>query len=686
MKAVEKYLLPIPENLKERAEGVNKLISVMDVICAYSPDHDKGGIYQSVSPEIADYFGVSVNLGRYLDAHFFDELYVENSDLKDKINGYLSGSNHLTLLIGRVGVGKTVFLLSLKKEIEKASPVVFLYINLRKDISQGKKRYDDYIKSINQLIYTEIHDRILNKDLITSYRNHLILFDDFYTNFKFSVEISLGLKLATEDDVDLVMSDTNVQERLLEYPQQPDLNSLLSFLVKKEIKIILCFDNVDQRSYKEQSQLLYHCYQISETYGVPTILAIRETNLNQVMKEAREKQQDKAPDSSYIFLENLNNATPERRPNFLQVLERKPNVIKNMIERRFRILQNIELLPAIAEYRRTIIEEYGYSEETFNQKFWHVFESITSEFVEEGIYKFSNFNLRYMFVRYVGFTTALMLNPEEEYRYDKLMEPGRADKTKLRTFLIKWLISGKNLIPDTENGILNIFRFPLNELSMLELKVLLYINNFEKRNKDKKLLFQTIKNDFEWLKISHITLELIINHLSNLNGPKERGLIWVDDQSEDAISDHSIIETNPAAIYFLESLSVTREYAFWEGITSDLPEDIVERKFNLSDTYDDKFKLEVVANLITKVLLPAYENDIKMVCDLPRHDHWQGTTFDYFKEKFLRDGRCYVDHLCTSVRATIDYSSFSNESDRRILQNQYDDLKKRIHLLKNRYG
>jgi len=664
MIAIDTRMEPLPSKLLQDIEELSRLNSVTQLTCVYSPDHEKGGFYSSLLDKARKVFSSTEELARALDDIFFDELYVERQE-KMNILDIIAGGNYLVFAVGLVGVGKTVVLQKIKRESEQRQGPAFIYLNLRKEISRFETPGPhDFTAEMKNWLFSEISDAIPG-DKYSEWTNYQLLGDRQLEGARRAIELAIGAKLDATN-VDAARKNDRVAEYILNSVQgiTPSLNVLLSYVVESRIPIVLCLDNIDRRSYSEQLDAISLCDSIVQEYGIPVIVAIRHSNIRQVVKESRRRRGDMSPLSSVFFFEEFeklqlgNSRTVEFR-------ELHTRSIREMISRRIDFLRKHKMFTTLEKYREEYLSKHSLSREAFDRRFWEVFEDITSEFVDRGMYEYSNYNLREMFVQYVGFTSTIMLNPEEDYRWSKfLLEGRRVDRFKLRTFLIKWQISDGNVVPRKSGGIVNIFAGRPNEPSLLDIAILSYLHGFEERNRNSRLTFKEIAEDFSRLGIPEHLLREKLFGLGMSRGAHELGLIWVDKSEDDQIHhEDAIVELNPAGSYFLTSLSTTREYVFWNALLTDLDFDVAGRKFGLADTYDDEFKLTVVYDFIKGHLLPLLKRDLKQyISKIEPPSQYSGSRKDYFKEKFTRERRYYVDHLITNVSATIDAPPLSSEA------------------------
>jgi len=676
MNALKDYLKPLEDDFIEEIRELKRINAIMELTCAYSPDHEAGGLYDKALTRISNLFSETRELAKLLDDLFFDVLYHDRPERENILN-IIGGGNYLIVLSGLVGVGKTVVLQKIKHDVELEGLVNFIYLNFRKEVSRLEKLTEDqFVNEVSALLFEKILS-IIPDNLHGEWNNYRIIADNNLRSIKGKIEVATGKILNTIDDVAQVRENANISEIISTGVEgiEPSLNPLLRFCVDKEIPLIICADNIDRRTYNEQLNVVDLCDSIVEEYGIPVLVAIRSTNIRNIILDLRNKRDDNSELSGVFFTEDFDEINPGERKH-IKFLSIHPMYIRKMIWSRIEFLKTNELFGALKQYRDLYLEKHdlSLSPKEFDRMFWEVFEDITSEFVDRGMYEYTNYNLRELFIQFVSFTSTIILNPEKDYRWDKFKSGKYIDRTKLRTFLIKWQIANGSIVPGGDGGILNILTFPHNKMTMVELRLLTYIYN----SSENKLTFANIKSDFSLLKVSDYDLRIALNKLKEVRGTQELGLIWIDCNDKDEISDESCIEMNPAGVYFLNSLSNSREYSMWVSLISDLNIKMVDSHFYLSDTYDDKFKLDVVYKLIDEVLIPALEMDVENIIstiDLPHE--YIGSKTKYFKEKYTRDNTYFVIHLFRNVTGTIKNSDLDHE-DQKIYERNYKGLFRKL--------
>ena len=681
MLAIDK-MEQVPALLKKRRSLLQKLATLVEVVCAYTPEHAKGGIYSTLSGNLSN-LPSSAKLARKMQEVFFTDLYVDRPERKS-LYSYATGSNNLIMVVGRVGVGKTVTLKKIEQDFMDSDLAHFVYVNMR----QEAPIFQEKGKSIQELLENVLLNKIANvldDDKYGDFLMYQILTDEKLSRLRWALERYALKKIDTIEEIKELFKNDKARELTLQYPDSPSLEVLLSYVVDSGTKVVLCFDNVDKMPYDAQLTILYIALSIVEKYGIPTIIAIRDTNIRRFMIEARERQNDLSPGSSVIFfeyLDKINSVYNEGDENDGENIVTKvpfvavhPHTIRKILERRMMLLRRHEMFGEINRHRSKYLEEWQITQDEYDRRFWEVFDDVANEFVDRGMYEFSNYNIREMLVQYASFVTTIMLNPEDDYRWENLMiSRGRIDRTRLRTFLLKWQIANGGIIPKKNSSLLNIFDTDVSSrLPMLHYHILTFVHRFEERFPHRRLLLAEILDNFSLLGIDANIVKKTIGDLARARGLHELGFLWCDGR-DDNIPLNAIVELNPAGRYFIKKLSTSREYVFWSALITDLPFELIPKPFRLEQTYQDDFKLTVVADFIERFLIPSCRtvNEV-IIPQIEIPPTWRGSQSDYFLDNFTLDRRPYTDHLLISVRATIEHSSLS-ESDRERLKSRYDRL------------
>jgi hypothetical protein len=172
------------------------------------------------------------------------------------------------------------------------------------------------------------------------------------------------------------------------------------------------------------------------------------------------------------------------------------------------------------------------------------------------------------------------------------------------------------------------------------------------------LKFDVLASEFRRFGVNAQVLGEHLSRLTTNQGRHELGFVWLDKHGESQIVSDTIIELMPAGDYFLKIVSTSREYAFWNALMVDLDQDLVGRRFGLSETYRDEFKFEIIYRFAERVLLPTLIKEKEYFDNnLLTPKEWNGTNWEYFRKYFSVDGYLYPYRLLNSVANTIPFSS-----------------------------
>lgn len=680
MKAISHMRKLDNATLQKRNELID-FINLFELAFNYSLDHQPGGLYERTLSGSSGIAGIHADLARKLDEIFFKDIYVDIPQRKG-VENYIKSTNNLIFLVGLVGIGKTTLMRKLEKEFIESQDTKVILINFKSDTYRlrGKSPEETNLE-LRKLLCNHLYRTIIPKEEINKLQYYDILFDTAFEDIKYEIDRLVGYRTETVNELEKENECIGINGMIKGITPNDRLNSIINYLLFNQIKFVILFDNLDRLPYKKQIEVSILARELTEKYGMPIVVAIRSTNIQQIVKEMRNAAEECDPLGSIFYFETI---TPifNKNEKYFKIEPSDTYDIKRMIQRRYEILNDRTYFESLLIYKNNFLEKKQMTSEEFDIKFWQVLDRITYDFVENGFYKYSNYNLREMFKQYVSFVTTLLFNPEDDYLWDKfILDNDTINLTKLKTFILKWQIANGKIIPEDPINFVNIFNSIPKTISMLDYLLLVYLYNKFKENRHKNLYAKDMYEDFQRLNVEPDVIHKRLEALSEPRSEKHLGLIWLDTQDEEPVGENSLIILNPASEYFLSILSNKREYALWAGITADLPIDIVGHSFDLSDTYNNSFKLDVTCALIEKVLLPQLKDDIQnyiLSINLPRN--WVGSKYQYFAKYFLRDSRFYVDHLITSITAVIDESE---GIDKDYYHNLYKSLKTKFkHTLK----
>jgi hypothetical protein len=530
-----------------------------------------------------------------------------------------------------------------------------VYFDLKAIVEQVETiPYDKFGEKFREIVYGKILDKYVAESavLLKEWRVFKIRMDEMFAEFREWVLDLVQHPLLTAGDWENAIDQEPVRQKYQSLNLRPHLNTLLLFL-KEKSPLVLCFDNVDRHPISVQRHLLSLSIDISNGAQIPVILAIREPNLRRLISE------DALGDILLAdYLERLKSGEEKS----ILVKGMPDASIKALLKNRVGFLQDYEGFGTLAEFFEQARKETHLKFSEYIERFWGVFGILSQTFIDEDVYRYCNYNIREIMTHYFQLISKVLLNPEEEYSISKLIKDDESVRTtKLRNYFYKWLVCGENLTPITEGGLLNIFRFPPLKLPALDLRLIEFLYNWESKHPNDRLPFRLIAEEFRRFGVSP---EIVKDHLSKLTanqGRHELGFVWLDKKSDGTFIPETNVELMPAGKYFLKSVSVSREYVFWNSLMADLNKDIVPvPRIMLSDTYKDEVKLGIVFRFIEQVLLPTLRKEMEYFDrNLQTPKDWDGSNWQYLRKVFSVDGYLYPYRLIKSVMSTISYSSIS---------------------------
>lgn len=651
-------LFGLPRSSEEQREFLNRFQLGLLLVLTYSMDRGTNGEYERMREKYRKIFGSPVEIDELLDRSFLTSLYVDRAE-KDEIEGLLFG--HRPILIhGLVGVGKTIVLRKIEDEVKDL--MNFSYIDLRREAewlvdlptSEFDTTFRDFVfeKIFSDFILPSI-------DLREKWKVYKVMHDRGYSSFRQKASDIYAKPLNSLNDWSKALRNERLRRLFIDTNVGVDLKTLLRF-VKDQKMCVICFDNVDRYSLKVQRRILSNSIDINYGADIPVIFTIRESNLKRVIKEAKEEQNDESPLGDTILVGYMEKLEVREEPS-IAVGKLNKSTIYELMKKRIDFVEEHEAFGTLKDYMEQFLSELGREISQFQNDFWMVYRMVCDAFIKEGIYELCNHNIRELLKLYFRFVTRLMFNPEDEYSLNRIMSTDYSTrKTRLHTFFYKWVVCNGGVLPQSEGSIPNIFDGGNHQLKLLDHRLLAYIISWYQTFPDRRLRFDQLAKDFKRFGIKRSTVK---NHISKLSvgyGMPELGLISLDKKKKNRITDGATIDYLPAGKYFVETLSSTREYAFWSVLDADLSDSILatqETKFTLSDTYKDAFKLEVICNLFERFLIPWHKAETEYINNnLVAPKGWGASNMDFFLKAYCIDHKCYTIRLLQSVLSTLDHS------------------------------
>ncbi len=677
----------LPVIPKKRQDKVRHFLQKLEQTLNFAPDRHQGHLFCLNSADNT-FIGETAKLEASLEHDFFEKLYIERSVYSD-IEGYLP-SQRLILFHGLMGTGKTAVLMKLARDINQKGLLKFEYFDFKALVEDFSiSNVDNFETTIHAILYNEIKKKYIDikENIIKEWLIYKIQNDIGYLKIKELILDNVQHPLNNIEWLKIVKQPA-IKKMLTLSDSKPNLVTLLRF-VQKDTPVILCLDNVDRFALKEQRLVLEACIHISNEAELPIILSIRTPHLRRITGTGAKgdfvyfKELDRL---NPLFINISKMDTPDDRIRFdIPVMGES---IHNLLEKRVEFINQHGVFNDLGEYFTSTIEQNNISLDIkeCSKQFIDIFKTISSTFIDEDVYNFCNHSIRSILIFYFNFISKLTLNSEPEYSIGSLLSYKKeVRKTKLRNFLYKWLICGDEVIPDCVNAKVPNFYEKVDGVPMIGHKVLSYLYNH--KGMTEGVSIPDMVQDFWRLGIERATLRKILLDFTADQENNENGLIWLD-AIDDTILDDARVFLMPAGEYFLKNLSLSREYAFWMALISDLPIADVSKLIGkdivyFNETYSDKFKLEVIFNLITMILLPGLNKEIiQYQTRLYLPSWWTETNIMYYLRTFTIDGHFYLNRLLNSILNSIQFS-YINDTDKEMYKQKYLSILRNVEKIED---
>jgi len=670
MRAIKKISEPVI--VRHKRSTIETFLLLIEYILRFAPDR-MDDLFSQMKKEFLGKFKVSYydyfeKLQDYLEKNFFNELYADRMEREQII--LRIPSKKLILVHGLTGVGKTVLLRKIEYDDKKLR-----IIDFKREIETfGMTSKEEFESVLRDFVYHYLKNIFVNTDEnlkewiffimqydqgieyrrfreITEYKTSMIL---HYNEFieKSIKEQQSEIRKKFEN---IYTEDNKIKEEFnnLLVSEKPQLITLINFIRNRYPFTCLTFDNVDRLYQYQQAEVFTLGIDISNKGNIPIIIALRSPNVEYLKMHLhgdviyRKQINDFFKSSDNIF--NLNDI-PDR-------------VLSTVLERRIELITKKENSIFIQE----VLEEFQKDYRTFDlekckKNFWNIFKIITDTFVDQGVHQRCNYNLRGILLEYFKFIYNIMLNAERPYRFSILTKLEIGDRrTKIRDYYFKWITCGGKVIPIDKYQILNIYDDLFKsdrKLKMLYVKILELLYNWKKIFAEDPT-FKKISDIFSVFQITKEELENSILKLSkDQEGNEEFGFLLIEKSRNTSIQENDLIEIMPAGRYFLEVLSVSREYCFWTSINTDFTESIIDRKVEFDETYKDMFKFTIVKKFIRKILFPAFRKEISdLDTILTDRECRSSNNIENIRRFFAIQNKFYIQSLIYSNIGSLTYSS-----------------------------
>jgi hypothetical protein len=655
----------IPSSQLDKDNNLRIFLVAMLAVISYSPEYNDPD-YDQFIKELGDLIGEMPELQRELEENFFSDIYVDRIERRE-IENMLSLKKFI-IVHGLVGSGKSTIFRKIKAEMDQKGQFQFIYFDLAK-IAQHINAIDEIelIQNLEKHVFDYIYKKYIQAtNLSKPWDIYVIRNDSHYRQILLKVNAVMNRTIESEEDWIEAYNNLKIRQMFINIHEEPDLLTLLTFL-KLHYSYAICLDNIDRYSVDPQKKIMTFATDINKNLEIPVLLAIRETNLRRLRMETVEQRKggDHLADIQIIeYLDKIEAGDEKEYPvNFMP-----RNSIKALLTQRLHFFQSRKNLKVIddflSEFLRTYSSEYSEipsSRNEYELKFWDIFDNVSDTFVDEDVYKLCNHSIREMLKTYFLLINSLLLSTEKEYNLKKIFTDETSGRiTKLRNYFYKFLITKGNFLPEPSCSLPPIFTPVQNPLTMLDYDILQYIYNFEKRFPDKRLRFEHIDTEFKRFGVDHELLVNRVEYLSKPHGVQDMGLIAIDGTTLFVEYSSMPIEILPSGKYFLEKLSVSREFVFWNALCTDLHPEITDEYINYSDTHSDSFKYKIILKFLDDYLIPRTVAELNLFSEMPiAPKHWNGSHIDYFRSMFGHSGKFFITRVLESVIATINHTELN---------------------------
>ena len=661
---IEKIENPV-DNLHETNEFFKFFTVTMEYILGFAPD--RKGCFRRNEQQINSSIPSLMHFKKLQDSlekEFFKELYIERDEKKEILN--LLFTKRVILVHGLMGTGKSVVLMKIRNELDLIDNANIFYFDLKaKQETLKNPNSKDFFSSYRNMLFSELMDSMVysSASMIQAWLVYRVKYLEPYSKLKQYIYDNVQKEIIDEESWLEILKSKDIKNRFDDIQAEPDLIELFKFLSAYK-ETIVCLDNVDLFEIHKQRQLLEDAINISNECGITVILALRTPNLRRLgitgaqsdiihvvelkrITPRYDKQNDlltsELSDSPLIFDSTKNNASLEK-----------------LLQKRFDFIKTNNAFNKLGEVFYNLKDELNkeWTPDEYFEHFWEIFDDLVSTFIDVHIYEYCNRNLRAILVKYFEIINKFILYPDPQCSLKDLLSTiGRT--TKLRTYLYKSLICGEIPLPLDKTKVPNPFICSDTGISNLIINIITYLCNNDKENEGIKI--GKIVSTFRDFGIGKAPVLKVIEDLTEFQAFNEHTLLWKDSEKI-ILSEEVKVFLMPAGKYYLERLSISREFIFWMGMTLNLSDDEIEKfdfaaDMNFETTLDDQKKLEFVYNFFEYVIVPRYEmNMLSVLDDLVLPQGWKGNKLDYLKKVFQYNDMFYEERILLSISKTIHYS------------------------------
>lgn len=505
--------------------------------------------------------------GNFIKKGQFEKQYLENLQ-KDPGAVYV--------LLGEVGAGKSTFLEHFYNfelsDLEK-SKLFWLRIDFLD--------FNDSLDKLNEFISNEIIKRIES----TEYNN--LNLPEWETLQKiYSEEITnhiAGMPPMLKNDEKLFQLEIYQFIQRISSDREFKLKKILEY-IKNEVKLNLCFifDNIDQKPYEEQKDVLLIAHQRANVYGATVITAMRYQSYNKI--------KNKSPYDA------------------LQTYEYKvlPPGTKELLDKRFQAMLKYPQEHFIYEYKNKTIKV---PISKFVQVLKNTFEKDPQAQVEKIFEHLAGGNIRKLLRMFRSMITSG--NTRLHEILDFIDGISNLDKTYLSyEKVLDGLTRDNNKYYISEDSsIINLFKFHADGFysHFLSIYILKYL--------DSKLIYNDGAQGYVELDEILEVFSMVITDMSNLEEVLlpllENFLINSDVGERDQIAGTNAIQISEAGLYYLKYLLPDWQYVFHMMIDTPIRENIyfneIWNTFSKIDTTHNKKAKEALSYKCVEYFLSYLE-------------------------------------------------------------------------------
>ncbi len=624
-----------------------------------------------------------------IDRDFFNILYQERDEkkeIKDLIN-----SRALIFIAGYWGVGKTVVLRKIDQELDDPKKhKLFHYINITElPFSKVDANFD-------REVYQFLNSSIIEKFFIHRDQKEKIQ----YETYKYFVPIHKQLILEGSYSLQIKNFDDWNEYKITRPGFSRDLSKLISKIPElhkktlisiiklltneKNSEFIVCFDNCDKFNINLLKRFIRISIEINGLCTIPVVIATRIYDFRKIVNEVYQEEGRNDAYSHLLLYDIIQTPLIRERLKYCLIKIIDPILFQNIIGKRLNYLWNNSELKDVRDFLGDCLAQSHFANDikgqdikSYRENFYRIYTKINMEFFPSEITALANENIREIQRCYISFINNILVGPESSYLQELLFYISRSPFSitpkwhNLRNHLRRWI-----LIPESDNirnGEMiypNIHENSGTVLNHFPLRILEFIANYSKKY-SQRVSYEEIYKFFIDFEVDIRTLNNALSKLSQINGTRERALIWIDgivyydDMTIEKVSDNAYIDILPAGNFFLSKLSVSKEYTFWSILTIPLDIPLLDHIFTLKDTYREDFQYKLVLHYFKNYYPDIFSVEMDRIFKLNLQSKYQ--------EYLLLDNDLFPVRAIESIRYSLEKAYVRPERKKNI-ENELNTL------------